>query len=401
MKLLFACLLLLAPELLGGTKGLSKAIPEQREGERRVFAISDKDRLVASDIHIKLDMTKNEPRTLVFHLVKTASHQLSKVQFSLTHHGKTISLPFFDMNIDEGNATLAMIGLPEVNGDRALADATMTLTNAEWYLSYEEQKAEDAVQRADIFRRGRDIERDQRQGLTAPKGKQRSEIRDGENLRSNFAFDTVAEVITMVKRVSKKTEFETEDDYNARLRAALKRRVAIKLPLAFGEYEHVSYDPKDRCFRLGLDVSSLMVDGASAVTGSYVGSNAFGATARVTSKQGNTIWIGMTSSYDFVGMEEDGGVTWDYSYSRAFGKIPCPPDEAKANARKFAIVYSGFVTKAYVERHRSGATLDSPTDVTMTYQHVDFDPESLSVYVVNTRTGRIEYEVRFCKKPKH
>lgn len=205
-----------------------------------------------------------------------------------------------------------------------------------------------------------------------------------------------------------KDAFETDQQFNARLAAfaalpvygsvALNSRVAYIGPLSrdtmtsYGKLRYL-YEPENELFRLCLPetlrervpgvedtVLPFIVSSSGKRLGSYIGSNAFGATARVIKAREQRLQLAL--------------ITPETSSPDCFVGEPMSADEARLKTRGAAFAIVGRLRAPFLAITRGGdrATVSDPYEVERIHTDLPFDIEE--VFAFDARTGVIFYRAK-------
>lgn len=157
-------------------------------------------------------------------------------------------------------------------------------------------------------------------------------------------------------------------------------KIALPIVSELGAFFDTSFDYKGGKLELGLrpskaerslgaarnSVPVLVVTSGTKSLGKYVGQNAFGATARVSSYKNSSSGIALVSSPKL--MTRSNSYAGGPSYAGWWIELPLPPNEARTLAETSDAVVEGTYAKlpwgeaGFCDFDASSATLSKPTD---------------------------------------
>jgi len=200
------------------------------------------------------------------------------------------------------------------------------------------------------------------------------------------------------KNPSPKTEYERDPDYDKRVADhAVPVRVLIPYSLLNPVRNDMGYNAEKQGFMIGAYHAVLVIDKKSRPSGSYVGTNGFGASTVVRRFDGASIEInfqGVGRNYNCYRLFSHADAT---SFHQGFGSgvnelrilVPCQPSEAPNTKKSLAIVVDARLARIERESVSSGATMDSPTEFVTHTTKYEMNFEGSHVYLVDLRTNKI------------
>ena len=242
-------------------------------------------------------------------------------------------------------------------------------------------------------------------------------------IESENPFDTTAQTFSVKSRnkeanlylalTSKvadytKGEYETTEDFEARMSKICDKTIAGNLKYCdsvgfLTQYDiKYSYDADEKKLVVGVPLKGEAFDTNYVKTGSkkYVGTNAFGAKAKITSSEFLTLAVSMRRDEpkpEPEGNDRPRRMMKPAMYAGVFYRqartltlnVPMSPDEAKDMKNNGGIVIIGKLYKPYTDKYLSHSkpTITEPTEVIDDIRYVVIDPSE--IWVVNTKTGKI------------
>lgn len=207
------------------------------------------------------------------------------------------------------------------------------------------------------------------------------------------------------KNELKKSEYESSKEYNSRQNSFCNKALTGNLMLcdtvAFFTQKDIQYDydadKKVLTVTLPLAGESIDISSAKVATKRYIGSNAFGVKANVTSDELLSFAISMRRDAP-PNLDENGipklkpALYYDEIYRQPrylYFKLSMSPSEAMEMNLHGGIVVIGKLYSPYIDNYElhSKPTIDKPKEIINRYNYVVINPSE--IWIVNEKSGKI------------
>lgn len=184
-----------------------------------------------------------------------------------------------------------------------------------------------------------------------------------------------------------KSEFETNDEYAARVKSAteslgLYAFARLNNSDNIDEYaEEINYDAEAEAFTITIPLyseSNMVVFDTrySEGKGSYIGQNAFGAKVRVSKRDATIYYVSFSTNLD--------------EFSKISLKVPMPRDKAKQLKDSIKVLYIGSPIQVKRDTGHWTPEVKDPYDTNATFYTLEMQLKQIWIY--NFMTGQVLYK---------